>query len=72
MERDDQHLHESGGFTFTTTDPYNGTEVITLTIPATVENNNTQLRCRATGNPGPVISEPITLTIAGILFHGQQ
>ena len=43
---------------------HNGTIVNTLTILATVGNNNTQLRCHATGNPGPNISEPVYLTVA--------
>ena len=43
----------------------NGTIVNTLTIPTTVENNNTQLRCHATGTPGPATSETSYLIIAG-------
>lgn len=38
---------------------------ITLSIPAVRENNNTQLRCIATGQPQRIISEPVKLTIAG-------
>jgi hypothetical protein len=59
-------IYESKGFRFS--DEYisgNMTIINTLTIPVTVENNNTQLRCHATGNPGPATSETFSLTIAG-------
>ena len=60
-------IYQDRGFTFTHEVHDNGTIVNTLTIPATVENNNTQLRCHATGNPGPATSETLTLTVAGIV-----
>ena len=56
---------EERGFIFTQETHNNGTIVNTLTIPARVENNNTQLKCHATGNPGPASSETCYLIIAG-------
>ena len=61
----EQQGYESRGFTFEKSILNNGTTVITLTILATVGNNNTQLRCHATGNPRPNTSEPVNLTVAG-------
>ena len=58
-------IYQDRGFTFAQGVHDNGTIVTTLTIPATVQNNNTQLRCLATGNPGPATSENIILTVAG-------
>lgn len=43
----------------------NRTIINTLTIPAAVENNNTRLKCHATGMPGPATSEESSLKIAG-------
>ena len=60
-----QTSFEEKGFIFEKEVHSNGTIVNTLTIPATVENNNTRLRCHATGNPGPATSETYNLTIAG-------
>ena len=57
--------YEAKGFTFTHDDHSNMTLVKTLKIPVRVENNNTQLRCRATGTPGPATSENVSLIIAG-------
>ena len=59
-------IYQDRGFTFAHEVHDNGTIVNTLTIPATMENNNTQLRCHATGNPGPATSETLTLTVTGI------
>lgn len=64
-----QSSFEERGFNFTQDIHNNGTIVITLTIPATVVNNNTRLRCHATGNPGPASSENFILTVAGIGVH---
>ena len=61
----DQQMYANMGFTFEKNTLHNGTIVNTLTILATVGNNNTQLRCHATGNPGPNTSEPVYLTVAG-------
>ena len=58
-------MYEMMGFIFTKIPQSNGTIVSTLTISATVENNNTQLRCHATGDGGAVTSETVTLTVAG-------
>ena len=68
VEGDNQRLYENRGFMFMTIDPYNGTLTSTVSLPATAENNNTNLRCRATDNQGTVASEPVTLTIAGSYF----
>jgi hypothetical protein len=65
-------FYESKGFRFS--DKYissNMTTINTLTIPVTVENNNTQLKCHATGNPGPATSETFSLTIAGNKINKQ-
>ena len=58
--------YEAKGFTFMQQIYSNNTIVNTLTIPAIVENNNTLLRCHATGTPGPATSENASLIIAGI------
>ena len=58
--------YEAKGFTFMQQIYSNNTRVNTFTIPATVENNNTLLRCHATGTPGPATSENARLKIAGI------
>ena len=57
--------YEAQGFTFRHQVLSNMTIVNTLTIPVTVENNDTLLRCHATGTPGPATSENVSLTIAG-------
>ena len=58
-------IYQDKGFTFEQEVHNNGTIVNTLTIPATVQNNNTRLRCFATGNPGPATSENVIVTLAG-------
>ena len=57
--------YEAKGFRFTHQVLDNNTIVNTLTIPATVEKNNTLLSCHATGTPGPATTENVSLTIAG-------
>ena len=57
--------YEAKGFRFAHEVHSNNTIVNTLTIPARVENNNTLLRCHATGTPGLATSENAMPTIAG-------
>ena len=63
--RHEESNYDSRGFSFMKSTLDNGTKLNTLTIAATVENNNTRLRCHATGDPGPVTSENASLAVAG-------
>ena len=65
----EEPIYERRGFVYTKINHSNGTSVSTLTISATVENNNTQLRCHAVGDGGAVTSETVTLTVAGKAMH---
>ena len=65
---ENQATFESRGFTFPEPIHHDGnsTKIIRATVSvATPKNNNTEIKCHATGQPGPSASNPINITIAG-------
>lgn len=62
---DESIFNKWKGFTFDEEYNDDGSLTITLSVPAVLENNNTQLSCFADGQPDSILSEPVNLTIAG-------
>ena len=66
IPHESEHLYEARGFTFFQDHTVDQGVAISVSISiTTARNNNTRLNCHATGQPAPVTSETVTLTIAG-------